>query len=604
MHQFIFWANIESPTINATAALAHLSNSSSNKVGRIDTTRCSLIYSLRQPRACTIQQNDTLLYSSPFLRYDGESGEAALKHALQDSLTHTKPQPNRCQGHGALLHYNSQHSTLNVSTDKFGNQPVYYTQYNHGIIVSSSLSLLVQTLPAVPALSDQAIYHYIDLHVIPSPLTIYKNIYKLEPAQSLRFNGKLELETHWQPDFVEHPQQSIPELQQAIRDALRQGVINCNLNQDAASFLSGGLDSSTISGLLAQTSDKQVANYSIGFEEAGYDEMEFAQLASRHFDTQLKSLYVTPNDVASAFSKVVNCFDEPFGNSSAIPAYYCAKFAADDGVKTMLAGDGGDELFAGNERYAKQFVFEHYQKLPKALRTGLLQPLLLKNNGFTNTFPFSKLKSYIEQAITPMPDRMQRYSFINYFQTASIFKADFLQQINTELPNQQKREVYDRPGNASMLNRMLYMDWKFTLADNDLIKVNKTSQLAGINVHYPMLDDAVVDISTQIPSIEKLKGKNLRHFYKQSFGNFLPEQIINKSKHGFGLPFGEWLKKSPEMQEHIYDNLSTLKQYPFIQAEFIDHIIHIHRTQKATSYYGTMVWILAVLQEWLASRRL
>ena len=354
----------------------------------------------------------------------------------------------------------------------------------------------------------------------------------------------------------------------------------------------------------AKIADRKVSTYTMGFEEAGYDETGFARIASEHFGTDLKSYYVTPNDILAAFSKVIRYYDEPFGNSSAIPAYCCAKFAREDGATDLLAGDGGDELFAGNERYAKQFVFEHYQKVPKFLRKTLLEPFIMNDSIASLSKIIAKAKSYIEQANTPMPKRMERYSFINYFSAEKIFKEEFLQAIDQELPSKQRKTEYDRPQNASMLNRMLYMDWKFTLADNDLIKVSTACELAGIKVHYPMLDDTLIELSTKVPSDEKLKGDELRHYYKNTVKNFLPDEIINKSKHGFGLPFGEWLKKSPELQKKMYDNLDKIKNRNIFNPEFIDEIMHIHRTQQAASYYGTMVWILAVLEEWLSSRGL
>ena len=202
-----------------------------------------------------------------------------------------------------------------------------------------------------------------------------------------------------------------------------------------------------------------------------------------------------------------------------------------------------------------------------------------------------------------MPDRMERYNFINQFGANHIFRSDFVQSVDIHLPINEKQKVYGRPKNATLLNRMLYMDWKFTLADNDLVKVTTACDLAGIRVHYPMLDDKLVMLSTLIPSNIKMKnGRELRSFYKHALHGFLPSQIIDKKKHGFGLPFGEWLKKSPMLQEHIYDNLLDLKDRNYIDSTFIDRIIDIHRTDKAAGYYGTMVWILAVLQEWLTSK--
>jgi asparagine synthase (glutamine-hydrolysing) len=267
-------------------------------------------------------------------------------------------------------------------------------------------------------------------------------------------------------------------------------------------------------------------------------------------------------------------------------------------VAHLLGGDGGDELFAGNERYAKQTVFEHYQRVPGWVRRALLEPLVDRLPGGVSAF--RKAQSYVRQANVPLPDRLQTYNFLNRFPVAAIFEPDLLAAIDPEQPRRFERETYHRPRDASALNRMLYLDWQITLADNDLRKVTRACELAGIEVSYPLLDDAVVELSTRIPSAQKLRHGRLRHFYKEATRDFLPAAIIEKKKHGFGLPFGVWLVEHAGLRDLARDSLEALKERRLIRPDFIDRVLALHAEQHA-SYYGELVWVLVVLELWLAA---
>jgi len=606
MNQLVFWKNIgfSSSDIdsliksNAALFMPH------HVYTRLDDN-CGLITVEGVSRPIVMESDDAILCSlHNDVQYKTSHAEEAAASALADFTSSQEPDFSSFVNRFSILHYNKKNGHVNAAIDRFGIERLYYYSSGDSLLCATSLDTLLLFLPKdIVQIYNQAIYHYIYFHVIPSPHTIYDNIYKIEPGQRISFwNRKLNKKPYWLPSFNENQTDRIELLEGKTRELLQDAVAKNNVSKSTGSFLSGGLDSSTVSGLLAKVSKRTVKTYTMGFNEAGYDETAYAKIASQHFRTDLRSYYVTPNDVASAFSRVTTFFEEPFGNSSAVPAYLCAQFAKDDGMTSLLAGDGGDEIFSGNERYAKQLLFEHYSKIPVFLRKSILEPLFNNNHFYNNYPPFSKVKSYIEQCLTPMPDRMERYNFINHFDANAIFDDAFLSSVDTDLPISEKRNIYLQPDNASLLNRMLYMDWKFTLADNDLVKVSKTAELANIEVRYPMLNDDLVKMSTKIPSAVKMKGQHLRSFYKGAFKDFLPDEVINKPKHGFGLPFGEWLKKSPDLQDHIYDNLNALKKRNYIDSKFIDNIIHIHRTDSAASYFGTMVWILAVLEEWLSSR--
>jgi asparagine synthase (glutamine-hydrolysing) len=210
----------------------------------------------------------------------------------------------------------------------------------------------------------------------------------------------------------------------------------------------------------------------------------------------------------------------------------------------------------------------------------------------------SKANSYIAQANTPLPDRMQSYNFLHRHAAAEIFSDEFLQSVDESYPLNLLRSIYHRPESGSQLNRMLYLDWQITLADNDLRKVTQTCGLAGIDVVYPMLDDDLVEFSCNVPTHWKIQGNNLRHFYKEAFKGWLPKETIEKTKQGFGLPFGVWMRTYQPLREMAYDNLLKLKEREFIRPEFIDKAIEMHQSQHA-SYYGELVWILTVFELWM-----
>jgi asparagine synthase (glutamine-hydrolysing) len=492
-----------------------------------------------------------------------------------------------------------------LAVDRMGRHTMCYAT-PQGQFVFGSTAESVAAHPKVGCeLSPQGMFNYLYCHVVPSPGTIYQSIFKLQPGECVAFrNGAVDRHFYWQLKYNDDGAESFAALEGGFRRILREAAVRAIAgNTEIGAFLSGGTDSSTVTGLLTELSGKPARTYSIGFSADGFDEMKYARITARHFSAQAHEYYLTPADVVDAIPIIAQAYDEPFGNESAVPTYFCAKMARADGIQVLLAGDGGDEIFGGNVRYARQKLFEPYHSIPAGLRRGLVEPLVFGIPGGDTIAPLRKLKSYVRQASIPLPDRLESYNFLHRSPLAEIFEPEFLAAIDVTQPTALLREVYQRTASVSPVNRMMHLDLKITLADNDLRKVSRMCEAAGVEVRYPLIDDAVVKFSGEVPASLKVKGLQLRHFFKQALKDFLPPETIVKAKHGFGLPFGLWLKDHRPLAVLVDESLDAFQGRGIIKPAYVKELLHQHRTSYAT-YYGTMIWVIMMLERWLAARKL
>lgn len=490
-----------------------------------------------------------------------------------------------------------------LAVDRMGIRPLCYSVSDLGTVVFGTTTSSLLAHPTVqPKLSNESVYRYFYFHVVPSPATIFDGVVKLEPAQVVFISdNSVRKEFYWSPSPIEdYGQSSDRELLRELQSKTRDAVSRSAPDADTGCFLSGGLDSSTVSGLANEMTEGPIRAYTIGFDQQGFDETSFARIAAKHFGLEHVEYYVTPADVAEAFDLLSTAYDEPFGNSSAIPAYFCATRAKADGVSRLLAGDGGDELFAGNERYATQRLFEHYNRIPGMIRRNVLEPTFGFLNADRPTL-LRKARRYVEQAKIRMPDRLQTYNFLEMFSPNDIFAASFLQSFDVDAPVREMRSWYERSEEFDFLNRMLVFDWKLTLADNDIRKVNRMCEAAGIAVDYPLLDDDLVEFSLSLPPQLKIRRSELRYAFREAFRDYLPREILQKEKHGFGLPFGEWLNTSDELRAKILPCIERFRERGILQDAFIDDMLQKHKEQHA-GYFGNMLWLIAVLENWLANK--
>lgn len=490
-----------------------------------------------------------------------------------------------------------------LAVDRMGIGSMTYARPANGLVFASTADAVLAHPDVSRDIDHQGLYNYVYFHVVPGPGTVYRGLSRLEAGHYAVFkDGRLHTQAYWEPEYRENTTKSFTELKGELLEHLREGVRRVSgSGRRVGAFLSGGTDSSTVAGILTEVGGHPAKTYSIGFEAQGYDEMEYARTAARHFGTDHHEYYVTPDDVVAAIPEIAGAYDQPYGNSSAVPTYYCARLAKDDGIDTLLGGDGGDELFGGNSRYAKQHIFEMYDRVPKVLRRALLEPLLFSTPAIGKVPQLRKLRSYVDQASIPMPRRMETYNFLNRFGTRAVFTDDFLASVDRQAPLDLLSHIYTHARADTLLNRMLAIDLRITLADNDLPKVTRMCELAGVKAVFPLLDAGLVDFSLRLPSRLKLRGTKLRYFFKEALRDFLPEKVVTKRKHGFGLPFGLWLHTYPPLQALARDALGTLGSRHIFNAAFIDSIMNRHLTEHP-AYYGEMVWVMVMLELWYRQR--
>lgn len=514
----------------------------------------------------------------------------------QGWLRHGDRLPAALHGNFALAVLDPFKKQAFLALDRVGAERLCYARHGDQFVFGTS----VQAVAAHPSIGRnidmQAIYDYLYFHTIPAPRSIYQGIHKLLPGQFVKLqNGRIETGFYWHADYAP----AAPDFEglRAEFTSVLEDAVRATDAPSTAAFLSGGTDSSTVVGALTAARGALVDTFSIGFDASGFDEMEYARCAAERYASRTHEYYLKPADIVTAIPVIARAYDEPFGNESAVPTYFCARNAREAGFEHMLAGDGGDEIFGGNARYAKQGLFEAYGRIPAMLRHALIEPVT-RLPGLSSRFPLSKLKSYVAQAKIGLPLRLETYNFLHRTPLDQIFTRVFLDAVDPASTDAALTEVYARTASDHYVNRMMHLDLKFTLADNDLRKVGTMTEAAGIEVRYPLLDDRLVAFANHLPVDYKVRRQMLRWFFKEALRDLLPEKIINKTKHGFGLPFGVWSNQHVPLGELVGDSLADFRQRGWIQPAYLDHMLAMSRGPHA-SYYGVMIWVTMMLERWM-----
>ncbi len=534
-------------------------------------------------------------------RTAGERGNAA---ALIDGYRRHGPDfLNYLHGHFACAVLDFAAGSALLAIDRMGVRPLCYADAGVAGIVFGSTTDSVRMHPKIDAtVSPQAVFNFLYFYRVPGPRTIYAEQRKLLAGQCVLFEKGKGFKTRFYSPipYVEGDSNRIEQLGDQLKDVLRQSfdrTIAGETFADLGAFLSGGLDSSTVSGLYSQVSQGHARTFTIGFENELYDETRYARIAARHFNTKHYEYFISMSDILDVLEGMASVFDEPFANTSAIAVYYCASLARANGCSVMLAGDGGDEIFAGNSRYVNQRIFDAYFHVPKHLRHSVIEPLVFALPDGKYLRNVRRLQNFIRRANTPLPDRLEFDNIYGAIPVQDMLCPDIAGEVDPEEPLDILRELYHRPPEASSLKRMMHVDMQLTIADGDLRKVNRMCELAGVRVLYPLLDDDLVRFAAAVPSGLLIRNSVLRYFYKKALSDFLPKEAIAKQKHGFGLPDLEALSEYEPLRAMAYDCATALKNRHLLSSDFLNGIVDLHRRcRDATA--ANILWDVLLLELW------
>ena len=553
-----------------------------------------------EPQDCMFSDNDITVAMigevfEPKSDFTAKTIAELYRKYGENCVEHLEGQFNFCV-------WDKKEERLILVTDRFGTSPLYYYWEDNKFIFASKIKAILDTKVFKPSIDKNALYSYLSLSFVPTPQTIYNEIKKLPPGHIVILkNSKLNIRKYWDVFYKDGENKGAHYYAEKIRQALEEAVgkrFDAKATNYGA-FLSGGLDSSTVSGLMKKISGGEVKTFSAGFEEPGYSELEYVNIAAKHFGLKSYQYVVRPQDLLEAVKILIKEYDEPFGNSSGIAAYYCVKMAKDNNVDTILSGDGGDENFGGYTRYVKDKIYSFYHYCPRVLRKALIEPCVL-HAPFKYLPPFRKIGNYIKHANIPNPERFCFYELYPMRERNEIFSEEFLSQIDELAPLKVIENYFKTPQTSAELNRLTYVDTKIGLIDNDLRnKMDKIASIFGVKVRHPMLDTKLWELGAEIPASLKVKGLERKYMFKKAFENFLPREIILKKKHGFGVPYGLWVRTNPAIrkftQERLLDDKVARRGY--FKKGFFENILRMHDEEKST-YYGDMLWVYLMLEIW------
>lgn len=507
------------------------------------------------------------------------------------------------EGMFAFAIWDSKENRLLLARDRFGIKPLAYADIDGKLIFASETKAIVQNNSVSRDIDFEAVHYYLTYLSVPSPLSIYKGIKKLPPACILICqDGKVIEKRYWAIVPKKLKFDTLEEYSDEFYRLLKHSV-KTQLMSDVplGAFLSGGLDSSSVVGLMSLVSSQPVKTFSIGFREAEFDELKYARFIAKRFNTEHYELIMTPKDLGRIGDLIWN-LDEPHADSSALASYLVSKLAAPH-VKVALTGVGGDELFAGYHAYIADKLSAYYSIVPKALTQKMI-PNLISCIGANAQRPSKTRRAlrFLKSAYLPLKKRHTRWMTLLGFDDdeKDELYSDFFKNETKGLDAFVATNEYFNMAEAiglDYLNAAMFVDLNTYLNNDVLQQVDRMTMANSLEARVPFLDHKLVEFAFAIPSNLKLKGLTLKFLIRKSMKGLLTEEITKREKHGFGVPIREWFK-SDFIRGSINEFLSesSIKRRGFLKVEYVKQLINEHTMGRADNSHK--LWLIMVLEIW------
>jgi len=508
---------------------------------------------------------------------------------------------NHFRGMFAFAIWDSRLQRLFMARDRLGKKPLVYFHQNGSFAFASEIKALLQIPGVERKVNNSGLHHYLTYQYVPSPDTIFEGIKKLPPAHYLLYdrNGNIRIERYWKLKFNSRQKThaDVQEFSDLIRTELEESV-KLRLISDVplGAFLSGGIDSSLVVGIMAKLNRKPVKTFSIGFEEKGFDELSYARMVSDCFGTEHHEFVVKP-DAIEILPKLVWHYNEPFADSSAIPTYYLSNMTKNF-VKVVLTGDAGDENFAGYLRYLRSEWVASFTKLPDKLRKDLLPKLLRAFSTFhRGEKTLNRLADFMESL---SKDQARNYAeqikIFNEKEKEDIYTEDFRKKVEINDPLDFMLKKFEESGTEDPLEQLLYVDINSYLPEDLLVKMDIATMANSLEARVPFLDHKFMELVAGIPSQLKMKGSMTKFILKKAFSDLLPEAILKRKKMGFGVPISRWFRN--ELKDDVFDILLDIRTLSrgYFREKGIKRLLDEHTALRYD--HSAKIWALLVLETW------
>lgn len=505
--------------------------------------------------------------------------------------------PERVDGMFALAVWDETRSTLFLARDRAGKKPLFWIETGGRFAFASEVKALL-ALPWVGAEMDPAaLPYYLAYGYVPAPMTFYRGVAKLPPASCMTVKGgQVTVRRYWSLDWTRSGGGMGVEEASATLRALLGEAVDRRLVADVplGAFLSGGIDSTVVVGLMRERIEGPLRTFSLGFaDDATYDETPFARRVARRFGTDHTEFVVEAHAV-ELVDELVEAYDEPFGDSSAIPTHIVSRLTREH-VTVALTGDGGDELFCGYPRFLGMAVAE-WTRGPVAAVGNAVGRLLPHHPDFRN--PLRRFQRFFAAAALPPEERMLRWiGFLPHVE-------EYLSQV-THLPDRRAltasfREPWDRYAGESAVTRAMALNFDTYLPDDLLVKADRCSMAHGLELRAPFLDTAVMTFAAGLPDGMRYRGRTLKWLVRRTFSDLLPPEVANRGKWGFGVPLPVWFRTHWRglFEERVMTD--TARLWGWLRREPVERLWRAHL--GASEDHGHALWALLTLETWLRAQ--
>jgi len=499
----------------------------------------------------------------------------------------------------ALAVWDAKKESLLLARDKMGEKPLYYSLTSGNLIFASEIKAILEHPSVKKELDFLSLAKYLNYEYVPSPQTIFKNIFKLGPGEYLTYQkGKVEKKKYWNLEFHSDSTKSQEDYLRGLDEHLNRSV-KARLISDVplGVWLSGGIDSTTVAYYAQKNSSEPIKTFSISFTDPSFDESKYARLAAKSLGTDHYEKTITPRDCLDLIPHIAEILDEPLADASIVPTFLLSRFTKQK-VKVTLGGDGGDELFMGYPTFQAHQLAKFYGKIPSFLRNKLIAPAVnLLPASFNNISLDFKLKRLIS-GFDYRPE-IRDQIWMGSFQPKDfqqLFSPAVFQEIIGENIFKSTETHLKDIGGESLENRLLYIYQKNYLQENCLVKTDRASMASGLEVRAPFLDHELVNFVNAMPAKLKLKGFQTKYILKKLMEDKIPREIVYRPKKGFGMPVAKWLKS--ELKDFTLSLFAReeINREGIFNHSYINQLLKEHFAGRKD--HRKLLWTLMIFEIW------